>query len=193
MNLLLSIGGWVGIGVAVVIVAVILIWAIVTYNKFISLGVNCDGGLSGIDVYLKKRYDLIPNVVETVKGYAKHEKETLQGITDARARMGSATTAEEKIQADAQLTQALRSFNVVMERYPELKANANFLELQGQLKDIEQELSHARRYYNACVGEWNKKIKYFPSIIIANIMRLQPRAMFKVENPEETKNIQVKF
>ncbi len=158
MNLLLSIGGIVGIVVAAVVVLAIIIWAIATRNSFVSMQNQCEGSFHNIDIYLKKRYDLLPNMVNTVKGYAKYEGETLQSVIEARSKAQSATTPAEKIEANAELTQSIRNFNAVVERYPELKANTNFLDLQNQLKNIEGELANVRKYYNACVLQFNKKI-----------------------------------
>lgn len=193
MKLLLSTGGWVGIGVAIAVVLIIVIWAIATYNKFVGYGQNCKDAFSGIDVHLKKRYDIIPNLVETVKGYAKHESETFQKVTEARAKAMSATTVGEKIEADREMTGILRSFNRVTESYPELKANTSFLDLQGQLRAIENELVNARKYYNACVREMNKKMKQFPALIIAKMMKLEEQDFFTVDNPEERQNVKVQF
>ena len=193
MKLLISPGGWAGIGVAIAVVLIIVIWAIVTYNKFVGLGANSDDAFSGIDVYLKKRYDLIPNLVETVKGYAKHESETFTKVTEARAKAMSATTVSEKIAADKELTTVLNGFRRVTENYPELKANTNFLDLQNQLRVIENELVNARKYYNANVRELNKKIKGFPSLIIAKCMKLKEREYFTIVNSEERENVKVHF
>ena len=193
MKLLVTTGGWIGIGVAIAVVLIIVIWAIATYNKFVGLGANCDDSFSGIDVYLKKRYDLIPNLVETVKGYAKHESETFARVTEARSKAMSATTVSEKIAADKELTTVLQGFRRITENYPELKANTNFLDLQNQLRVIENELVNARKYYNANVRELNKKIKGFPSLIIAKCMKLQQREYFAVDNPEERQNVKVQF
>ncbi len=193
MKLLISPGGWVGIGVAAAVVLILIIWFIVTYNKFVSLGTNCDDAFSGIDVYLKKRFDLIPNLVETVKGYAKHESETFAKVTEARAKAMSATTVSEKIAADKELTTVLQGFRRVTENYPELKANTNFLDLQAQLRNIENELVNARKYYNACVRELNKKIRSFPSLIVAKMMKEEKREFFAVEAPEERQNVKVQF
>lgn len=193
MKLLISTGGWVGIGVAAAVVLILIIWFIVTYNKFVSLGTNCDDAFSGIDVYLKKRFDLIPNLVETVKGYAKHESETFAKVTEARAKAMSATTVSEKIAADKELTTVLQGFRRVTENYPELKANTNFLDLQAQLRNIENELVNARKYYNACVRELNKKIRSFPSLIVAKMMKEEKREFFAVEAPEERQNVKVQF
>ncbi len=193
MNLLVSLGGWIAIGVIAALVLIIIIWAIATFNKIVSLRTQCDDGFSTIDIYLKKRYDLIPNLVETVKGYAKHESETFKAVTEARSKLAGATTPEEKIEADKQFSQAIRNFNMVVENYPELKANVNFMDLQGQLKAIESELAQSRKYYNATVRVYNVKIQTFPSLIIAKIMKAKKRTMFVIDNEEERQNVKVQF
>ena len=196
MNLLLTtdqiIGISVGVGIGVIVLAII-IWAISTHNKFVALTSQYEEAFSTIDVYLKKRFDLIPNIVETVKGYAKHESETFLKVTEARAKLGAATTPEEKIEADKQLSQAIRNFNVVMERYPELKANVNFMDLQNQLKSIESELANSRKYYNATVRVFNAKRQSFPSSIVANCMKLKKQPYFTVDSDEERRNVKVSF
>ena len=126
--------------VLLIIIIAIAIWYIKTHNAFVVLDSQTDEAFSTIDVYLKKRFDLIPNIVETVKGYAKHESETFIKVTEARSKAVSASTPQEKAEADKEMTQAIRNFNMVMEAYPELKANANFMDLQHQLKSIEGEL-----------------------------------------------------
>ena len=163
MNLLLSIGGIVGIVVAAVVVLAVIIWAIATRNSFVSMQNQCEGSFHNIDIYLKKRY------------------------------AQSATTPAEKIEANAELTQSIRNFNAVVERYPELKANTNFLDLQNQLKNIEGELANVRKYYNACVLQFNKKIGYFPANIIAGAMHLKKQPYFELDDVEERKNVKVEF
>ena len=158
-----------------------------------ALNAQSEESFSTIDVYLKKRYDLIPNIVETVKGYAKHESETFIKVTEARSKAVSANTPEEKAAADAQMTQAIRNFNMVMEAYPELKANTSFLDLQQQLKSIEGELSQARKYYNATVKVFNVKLGSFPSSIVGKRMKLTKKPFFEVAVPEERENVKVQF
>lgn len=192
-HLLIGLGGWIGIGVVVAVVLILIIWMIATYNKFVSLRTHCDDAYSGIDVYLKKRYDLIPNLVETVKGYAKHESETLQRVIEARAGIANAKTVDEMVAADNALSQAIRGLNVVVERYPDLKANANFAALQSQLRATETELSQSRLYYNARVRELNKSVQSFPSLIIAKLFKVKTRQMFTVDSPEERQNVKVQF
>lgn len=196
MNLLLSTGAIVGIVVGVAVAAIIIIilcWGIGARNSFVRMRNANEEAFATIDVYLKKRYDLIPNLVETVKGYAKHESETLQNVIAARNNAASATTTAEKIEADANLSNAIRSFNIVAERYPDLKANANFLDLSAQLKSIETQLAEQRRYYNALVKKYNTSKDLFPKSIIAGMMHLEKAPYFQLESEEERKNVEVKF
>jgi LemA protein len=186
------------IAIVVIIVVLVLIiaivcWAIGARNSFIKLKNTCEEAFSTIDVYLKKRYDLIPNLVETVKGYAKHESETLANVIALRNKAMGATTTAEKIEADANLSNAIKSINVVAERYPDLKANANFLDLSNQLKGIEAELANARKYYNGTVKTFNTQKDIFPKSIIANKMKLEKLPYFELDSAEERKNVSVKF
>jgi LemA protein len=196
LNLLIGMGAIIGIIVGVILVVLVIViigWYISTRNNFVRLDNTCEEAFASIDVYLKKRYDLIPNLVETVKGYAKHESETLEKVITARNNAASANTTAEKIEANANLSNAIRSFNVVAERYPELKANANFMDLSNQLKNIESELEKSRRYYNGTVKAFNTKILVFPANIIANKMRLTKKAYFELDSDEERKNVKVSF
>ena len=196
MNLLLTggqIGGMIAGAVIALIVIILICWGISARNKFVQMENQYEEAFHNIDIYLKKRYDLIPNLVETVKGYAKHESGTLQSVIEARSKAQSATTPAEKIEANAQLTQTMRNFNMVMERYPELKANTNYLDLQNQLKLIESELVNVRKYYNATIKQFNTKIRIFPASIIAGMMKLEKQPYFEIEDPEERKNVKVEF
>ena len=197
-KLLAGLPGWgialIVVGVALVLIAIIIVgWYISTHNKLIRLKTSVEEAFSTIDIYLKKRFDLIPNVVETVKGYAKHESETYQKITDARARLGSANTPGEKIEADKQMTTAIRSLFAVAENYPELKANTNFMDLQNQLKSMEGEITQARKYYNATVREFNIAIQSFPTSIVAKRMKLEKASLYEVDSAEERQNVKVSF
>lgn len=197
MNLLaITVGGWIGIAVAAVVILlaiIIVCWAIGVRNGFIRMRNQYEEAFATIDIYLKKRYDLIPNLVETVKGYAKHESETLQRVIEARNNAASATTTAEKIDADAKLTNAIKSFNIVLERYPELKANANFMDLSNQLKTIESQLAEQRKYYNALVKKFNTEREIFPKSIIAGFMRLTKVEYFQLASDEERQNVKVSF
>ena len=184
------------IAVVVIIVIAVIAWYISTRNNFVRLINNCEESLSGIDVYLKKRYDLIPNLVETVKGYASHESETLEAVVRARNLSVGAKTLEEKMTADSQLSSSLKTlFTAVSESYPDLKANSGFLDLQSQLKTIEGELEGARRYYNGVVKAFNTKLEIFPSNIVANGMGedYKKRAYFELDSAEERQNVKVQF
>ena len=196
MNLLIGLGGIIGIAVGAVVlllVVIIVCWAVGARNNFVKMRNANEEAFATIDVYLKKRYDLIPNIVNTVKGYAKHESETLQNVIAARNNAASATTTAQKIEADAQLSNAIRSFNVVAERYPDLKANANFLDLSNQLKNIEAQLAEQRRYYNALVKKFNTEREVFPKSIIANMMHLEKAPYFQLDSAEERQNVKVEF
>lgn len=192
----MSLGGWIAIAVVAVIVliAIILVcWAIGARNNFVRMRNTYEEAFATIDVYLKKRYDLIPNLVETVKGYAAHESTTLQNVIAARNNAASAKTTAEKIEADANLTNAIKSINMVAERYPDLKANANFMDLSRQLQTIESQLSEQRKYYNAVIKKYNTEKDIFPKSIIAGMMHLEKAPYFELESEEERRNVQVKF
>ena len=196
MNLLLGTGAIVGIavGAALALILIIIVcWGISARNRFVKMESQYEEAFHNIDIYLKKRYDLIPNLVETVKGYAKHESGTLQSVIEARNKAQNASTLADKLEANAQLTQTMRNFNMVMERYPELKANTNFLDLQNQLKSIEYERSNARKYYNATIKQFNTQIRTFPSSVIAGMMKLEKQPYFELDDPEERKNVKVEF
>lgn len=196
MNFLLSTGAWVGIAIAAVFVLIVIIlvcWGIGARNNFVRMKNGCEEAFSTIDIYLKKRYDLIPNLVETVKGYAKHESETLEKVVAARNRAASASTTAEKIEADANVSNAIKSINMVAERYPDLKANTNFLDLMNQLKSIETTLADQRRYYNGTVKKFNTEKDIFPKSIIAGMMHLEKLPYFELESDEERKNVKVSF
>ena len=178
------------IGLLVLLVA---FYAISIYNKLVKLKNLVAEAWSGIDVQLKKRYDLIPNLVETVKGYAAHEKETFENVTRARAAAQQATTVEGQQAAEKQLSGALMNLIAVAERYPDLKANTNFLELQNMLSVVEGDIEKARRYYNGNVRDQNTLIESFPSNIIANMFSFVKSAFFELDNPAHKENPAVKF
>lgn len=175
------------------VLVLVALYAIGIYNRLVKLKNLVAEAWSGIDVQLKKRYDLIPNLVETVKGYAAHEKETFERVTRARAAAQQATTVEGHQAAEKQLSSALMNLLAVAERYPELKANTNFLELQGALARIEGDIEKARRYYNGTVRDQNTLIESFPSNLIANAFGFVRSVFFELENPAEKQAPQVKF
>ena len=179
-----------------IIIAIIIVLAIAfvgMYNSFIKLKNSCEEAFSTMDVYMKKRFDLIPNLVETVKGYASHEKETLEKVMAARNGVQSAATVEEKMAQENVLTGTLKSLFAVAEAYPDLKANTNFLDLQNQLNLVEEDIANSRKYYNAVVKQFNTKCEMFPSNIIASIFHFEKKPMFAVDSAEERKNVEVKF
>ncbi|MGI6168214.1 MAG: LemA family protein [Christensenellales bacterium] len=181
--------GWI---IAGVIVLILIIWFVATYNKFIRLKNTIEEAFSTMDVYLKKRYDLIPNLVETVKGYAAHEKETLQNVVAARSMAQGATTLDEKLAGENMLTNTLRTLFAVAESYPDLKANVNFMDLQRQLSSLEDEIASSRKYYNAIVRQFNTSLQTFPSSIIASIFKFEKQPMFEI-NEQERENVKVQF
>lgn len=179
--------------IIIAVIAVIVIWFAASYNSFIRAKNNVEEAFATMDVYLKKRFDLIPNLVETVKGYASHERETLQSVVDARARVGSAGTVAERARSENALTDTLKSLFAIAENYPDLKANQNFLELQNELRQTELDIANARKYYNAVVKKYNNRCQMFPSNIIAAVFHFEPKTMFEVDNAEERQNVRVNF
>ncbi|MCX7955757.1 MAG: LemA family protein [Patescibacteria group bacterium] len=178
--------------IAIGIVVVLILYFIAQYNGFVVLKTRIEEALSGIDVQLKRRADLIPNLVETVKGYAKHEKEVFAEVTKARSSLMKANTIEEKVKANNQLTDALKSLFAVAEAYPQLQASANFQDLQRQLEDTEDKVAYSRQFYNANVLDFNTKVQMFPSNIIANIFGFKKFDFFEA-NEEERKKVNVRF
>ena len=184
-----------GVIVAIVIVALILIAAFILlgiYNGLIQSRVRTKEAWSGIDVQLKRRADLVPNLVETVKGYASHEKETFENVTNARAMLQNAQGPANAAAANNQLTQALRSLFAVAEAYPQLRASENFMQMQRDLSDIEEKIAYARQFYNRNVSDFNTKIQVVPNVFIANMFGFQPFEFFEAE--EEAREVpQVSF
>ena len=174
------------------LVAVFAIYLIGQYNGFIVLKTRIQEALSGIDVQLKRRADLVPNLVETVKGYAKHEKSVFAEVTKARSSLMNAGTLGEKAKADNMLTGALKSLFAVAEAYPELKASTNFQDLQRQLEDTEDKVAYSRQFYNANVLDFNNKAQMFPTSIIANMFGFKLFEFFAATE-EERKKITVSF
>ncbi|MBR6444629.1 MAG: LemA family protein [Firmicutes bacterium] len=179
--------------VIAVIVVILILWFIGAYNGFVKLKNRVEEAFATMDVYLKKRFDLIPNLVETVKGYAAHEATTLQNVVEARKMTQTASTVEEKLANENALTGALKTLFAVAENYPDLKANQNFLDLQNQLKGIEDDIANSRKFYNANVREYNTKTEVFPSNIIAGMFHFERKPMFEVDAEEERQNVNVQF
>jgi LemA protein len=172
---------YIGIGAVVVIIVIVL------YNKLASLRVRADASWADIDAQLKRRYDLIPNLVETVKGYASHEKGTFERVTEMRAAAINAQGVAQQAQAENMLTQALRSVFAVAENYPELRASENFNQLQDSLVEIEDKIQAARRYYNAVVRDYNTAVHVVPSSLVAFLFSFKDREYFELDSEEERK------
>ena len=182
---------WIVLG----IIALLIFWIVGTYNGMVKAKIKIDNAWSDITVFLKKRFDLIPNLVSTVKGYAAHESQTLEKVVQARNAAVTVPPGDVAAMsaANQQLGGALRGLLAIAESYPDLKANAQFLELQTALQNIEGDLSNSRRYYNATVRDFNTSIQQFPGVLIANASGFKAREFFELENKEEAKNVEVKF
>lgn len=181
-------------GIIVIAVVVILLLACVGgYNTLVKGRIAVDEAFSTMDVYLKKRFDLIPNLVETVKGYAKHESSTLEAVVKMRNVNYGSMSQAEKIENGTQLSKVLPQIFALSESYPDLKANQNFMELSSQLQKLEDDISNARRYYNGAVKKYNMSVQTFPRNIIAGMFHFETRPMFEVEDTAQRENVQVKF
>ena len=180
------------IGIILAIVVVLGLFVMSTYNGLVSLRNKVRDQFSQIDVQLKKRSDLIPNLVETVKGYAKHEEGTLEKVIQARNTYLTADSMDDKVKASSEMTKAVSKLFALAESYPELKANENFLDLQNQLKEIEDKISYARQFYNDSVLMYNNKIEMFPSNVVASMFHFTKESFFEATE-EEKKNVEVKF
>ena len=179
--------------IVVGVIALIALFAITQYNKLIRQNVSVDEAWAQIEVQLKRRSDLIPNLVETVKGYAAHEKDTFEKVVNARAKATSATGVHDVAAADGQLTQALRGLLAVAEGYPELKASANFLQLQDELATTENKVAFARQFYNDTVRSLNQSVKTFPGNIFGGIAKVNAREFYEVEDPQDRNAPKVQF
>ncbi len=178
--------------ILLIIVVIVVGWLVTVYNRLVGMKVKVDEAWSDIDVQTKRRYDLIPNVVETVKGYASHEASVFEEVTKARSVAMGATTPGAKAEAENMLAGTLKSLFAVAENYPELKANVNFLDLQKTLADIEDKIQAARRFYNGNVRDFNTQIMVFPNNIVANTLGFSKREFFEAEAAAR-ENVQVKF
>ncbi len=176
----------------VIILALVVLWLIAVYNSLIRLRNRTDEAWSDIDVQLKRRYDLIPNLMETVKGYMKHEEGVLTKVTEARSRAMQAT-GQAKGEAENMLSETLKSLFAVAENYPDLKASQNFLQLQDEISDTENKIQASRRFYNSQVRDFNTKVQVFPTNIIANMLGFKKYDFFEVGNEAERENVKVKF
>ena len=181
--------GWI-----ILAIVVILVIAIISmYNGLVSSRVKVDNAWSQIDVQLQRRFDLIPNFVETVKGYAAHESETFEKITSLRTSWANANTVAEKADLDNQLSGALKTIMAVSENYPDLKANQNFSELSEELRNTENKISFSRQFYNDSVTRYNTKLELFPSNLVAGMFNFQKKELFAAESDEARKNVKVDF
>lgn len=178
--------------VGIVVVVLIVLWVISTYNKLIVLRNRVKDQWAQIDVQLKRRFDLIPNLVETVKSYAKHEQETLEDVIKARNTFLSSSTPEDEMKANGELTNAISKLFALSESYPDLKANTNFVDLQNQLQETEEKIASARQFYNDIVMEYNNKIEVVPSNIVASLFKFKQEAFFEA-NDTERENVKVQF
>jgi LemA protein len=178
--------------VSLVLIGLIVVWVIVLFNGLIKLKNRVEEAWSDIDVQLKRRYDLIPNLIETVKGFAKQEREVLESVTEARTRAMGAQDTKDQVEAENMLSDTLKSLFAVSENYPDLKSNENFLELQRELSDTENKIQASRRFYNGNVRDFNTKIQTFPNNMIAGTLNFNEKEFFEARE-EEKKNIDVKF
>ncbi len=178
--------------VILVIVILLILWVVATYNKLVTFRNRVKDAWSQIDVQLKRRFDLIPNLVETVKGYTKHESETLENVIKARNTYMSATLPEDQMKADGELTKAISKLFALTESYPDLKANSNFTDLQKELNETENKIAMSRQFYNDIVMQYNNKVEMVPSNIIANMFHFKKETFFEAQTAER-ENVQVKF
>lgn len=181
--------GWILLAVFVLLV----IWVVSAYNGFVQLKVRSDSSWSDVDVQLKRRYDLIPNLVETVKGYAAHEKGVFESVTQARVRAMSSATPASKGEAEQGLAGALKTLFAVAENYPQLRASENFQGLQSSLAQVEEAIQNARRYYNAVVRDYNTKLGVLPDAAIGRLAGFQSKEFFQPDSAQERQNVKVSF
>ncbi len=179
--------------IIIAIVVVLVIFVISLYNSLVSLRQRVKNAWSQIDVQLQRRFDLIPNLVETVKGYMQHESEVLTKVTELRTSWANAGSVKEKSDLDNQLSGALKTIMAVSENYPDLKANQNFAQIQEELQNTENKISFSRQFYNDSVTRYNTKLEVFPSNIIASMFHFTAEELFQVDNAEARKNVKVDF
>ena len=179
--------------IILIIVVLLVIWIIAIYNGLVSARQKVENAWSQIDVQLQRRFDLIPNFVETVKGYMTHESETFEKIASLRTSWANSSSVAEKAKLDNELSDTLKTIMAVSENYPDLKANTNFSELSEELRNTENKISFSRQFYNDSVTMYNTKLELFPSNIIANMFNFKARELFETENEEARKNVKVDF
>lgn len=179
--------------IPLVIIAVIILFVIILYNGLVSSKMKVENAWSQIDVQLQRRFDLIPNFVETVKGYMAHEKETLEKVTELRTSWANATSIKDKAELDGELSSTLKTIMAVSENYPDLKANQNFMQLSEELRGTENKIAFSRQFYNDSATMYNTKLRVFPTNIIAGMFHFTPSDLFKAESDEARKNVKVDF
>ena len=179
--------------IAIAIIVLLIIWIIGIYNGLVSSRQKVDNAWNQIDVTLQRRFDLIPNFVETVKGYMNHESETFEKITALRTSWANSSSVEEKANLNNELSGALKTIMAVSENYPDLKSNTNFSELSEELRNTENKIAFSRQFYNDSVTRYNTKLELFPSNIVANMFNFKPKSLFAAESAEARKNVKVDF
>lgn len=179
--------------IAIIIIVLLVVWVISLYNGLVQLKQRVNNAWSQIDVQLQRRFDLIPNLLETVKGYMKHEEGVLTKVTELRTSWANASTVGEKAELNNELSGALKTIMAVSENYPDLKANQNFSELQEELQNTENKISFSRQFYNDTVTKYNTKLQVVPSNIVASIFHFEPAELFKAESEEARKNVKISF
>ena len=181
---------WIYIVIAVIVI--IVFYAFITYNNFIKLKNMVKEAFATMDVYLKKRWDLIPNIVETVKGYAKHEEDTLKEVVELRNSSYDSMSDDEKVKTNQKISKDINKIMLLAESYPDLKASANFQDLSRELSKVEEDIANSRKYYNGVVEMFNNKVEMFPSNIFAKLFGYKPKEMFETNN-QERENVKVQF
>ena len=181
---------WIYIVIAIVVI--IVLYALITYNNFIKLKNTVKEAFATMDVYLKKRWDLIPNIVETVKGYAKHEENTLKEVVELRNSSYDSMSDDEKVKANQKISKDINKIMLLAESYPDLKANTNFQDLSRELSKVEEDIANSRKYYNGAIEMFNNKVEMFPSNIFAKLFGYKPKEMFETDE-QERENIKVSF
>ena len=182
--------GWI---ILLIVVILLVVWVISVYNGLVSSRIKTENAWSQIDVQLQRRFDLIPNFVETVKGYMTHESETFEKITALRTSWANSTTVGEKAKLDGELSGTLKTIMAVSENYPELKASKNFTDLSEELRNTENKISFSRQFYNDSVTKYNTKLELFPSSLVAGMFNFQKKELFTAESDEARKNVKVDF
>lgn len=180
------------VAIILIVLVLLVIYVVSTYNNLVALRNKVDEAFSTMDVYLKKRWDLIPNLVETTKGYAKHESETLENVIAARNKPYASMTSEEKLDANKELSRSIPSIMALAESYPDLKANTNFMQLSSELTSLEDDIANSRKYYNAVIRNYNNKVQMVPSNIVASMFGFKPKANFEIIDAQR-ENVEVKF